>query len=126
MTASSSTCYIPQPVLPPQPIPSLRPPFPLPPLPGGIGIPPPLSLATPITSQASAPSVMFRPRMPFPSYGGPRYPGSLTDTVIIRKIPRALNTVTKLSSHFEKFGTIVNLTVSVIYVSCQSGGTFSS
>lgn len=36
-----------------------------------------------------------------------------TDTLVIRKIPRAINTVTKLSSHFEKFGTIVNMTVCV-------------
>ncbi len=34
-----------------------------------------------------------------------------SDTIIVKKIPRDINSITKLSSHFEKFGTIVNIKV---------------
>ena len=56
------------------------------------------------------PGNFHRPRHPF----GPaimRGPAKPHDTLIVRKIPKEFNTITKLSSHFEKFGTIVNLTV---------------
>ncbi len=85
----------------------------------GIGIPPPLSLSTVppppfFTSRhGGIPSSMpgyHRPR-PFTAMA-PRPPSWLSDTLILRKVPRELNTVTKLSAHFEKFGSIVNLTVS--------------
>ena len=122
ITATSSTTFVPQPIIPPQPIPSLRPPFHPSPFPPGVVLPPPPSLTAlppPITSQASA-SSMFRPRRP--PFGGPRYPIEPSDTLIIRKIPRPLNTITKLSSHFEKFGTIVNITVSTCPRVCGSPG----
>ena len=82
----------------------------LPPLPPVGAFPPPLP--PPITSSTAhrftPPSHWPRPHQhPFPHV--PRQP---SDTLIVRKIPRESNTITKLSSHFEKFGTIVNLTVS--------------
>ena len=57
----------------------------------------------------------IRPRPHFTGGGGgPRPHLKPSDTLIVRKIPKELNTITKLSGHFEKFGTIVNLTVSLI------------
>ena len=47
---------------------------------------------------------------------GVKNPYRPSDTVLLRKIPRDLNSITKLSSHFEKFGTIVNLQVSSHYM----------
>ena len=44
--------------------------------------------------------------------GSVKGPFRLSDTLVLRKIPKELNTITKLSGHFEKFGTIVNLQVS--------------
>ena len=85
----------------------------------GIAIPPPppmMSLRPPphlIASTTLTASTNFhhqmRPRPP--THFGGRGPMKPSDTLIIRKIPRDLNTVAKLSSHFEKFGTVVNLTV---------------
>jgi hypothetical protein len=54
----------------------------------------------------------MRPRPHF-GVGGQRHPAKPSDSLILRKIPRESNTITKLSGHFERFGTIVNLTVSV-------------
>lgn len=110
---NTSKGFIPTPLIPSLP---LRGPFP-PPLPHmpGVAIPPPPSLALPPlfnTSTTVTPSFPFRhprPRPPPPTGHVPMRP---SDTLIIRKVPRELNTITKLSSHFEKFGTIVNLTVS--------------
>ena len=80
----------------------------------GIGVPPPPLPPFPprppfshtLTSTYSSYPRLFPP--------GPRPPMRVppSDTLIIRKIPRDLNSVTKLSGHFEKFGPIVNLTVS--------------
>lgn len=39
--------------------------------------------------------------------------GRSSDTIVLRKIPKDLNTITKLSGYFEKFGNIVNLQVRV-------------
>ena len=83
----------------------------------GISIPPPPSLmsfppprhliaATTLTASTNF-HHQGRPRPPFSGRGQ----GRPSDTLIIRKIPRELNTITKLSGHFEKFGTVVNLTV---------------
>ena len=73
-----------------------------------MSFPPPrhLTAATTLTASTNF-HHQGRPRPPF----GGRGPGKPSDTLIIRKIPRELNTITKLSSHFEKFGTVVNLTV---------------
>ena len=88
----------------------------LPPFPVGAFPPPPLP--PPITSSAShqfpPPSHSHWPRPPQLSF--PPMPRQPSDTLIVRKIPRESNTITKLSSHFEKFGTIVNLTVSLICI----------
>ena len=35
----------------------------------------------------------------------------LSTALILRKVPLELNTVAKLSNHFEKFGTVVNVQV---------------
>eukprot|EP00731_Ephydatia_muelleri_P031207 Em0022g721a len=91
----------PPPVLPPLP---LRPPYPPLPL-AGANIPPPPLMGHLGLSNMSLPSSFYRNRH------GNRSASKTTDTLVIRKIPRVLNTVTKLSSHFEKFGTIVNMTV---------------
>ena len=105
-------------------IPSLPPPLP----PMGAFPPPPLP--PPITSASHhqflpPPRHLYphRPRQPHMFAPSPWKP---SDTLIVRKIPRELNTVTKLSSHFEKFGTVVNLTVSVhvhvyLYRECSNG-----
>ena len=60
-------------------------------------------------SNMITPGGFHRPRHPF--IAGNRGPSKPSDALIVRKIPKELNTITKLSSHFEKFGTIVNLTV---------------
>ena len=90
----------------------------------GVAIPPPPSLPLPhlfnTSSTTITPSLSYphpRPRPPFSSGHVPSRP---SDTLIIRKVPRDLNIITKLSSHFEKFGTIVNLTVSV-FICCADG-----
>ncbi len=76
----------------------------------GVTIPPPFSLSSvhPRTMcfnpSNSVPPTFSHPR-PFVN----RYKPS--DTIIVKKIPRNLNTITKISSHFEKFGTIVNIKV---------------
>lgn len=49
----------------------------------------------------------------FPRGGTHHFPRH-SDTLILKKIPRELNTITKLSAHFEKFGTIINLQVCCI------------
>ncbi|XP_033115635.1 RNA-binding protein 26-like [Anneissia japonica] len=41
----------------------------------------------------------------------PRFTNRDNSCLVIRKVPRNLNTISKLSQHFEKFGTIVNLQV---------------
>lgn len=82
----------------------------VPPPPSLMSFPPPRYLTASTTLTASTNfHHQGRPRPPF----GGRGPGRPSDTLIIRKIPRELNTITKLSSHFEKFGTVVNLTVSL-------------
>jgi len=72
----------------------------------GVPLGPPLRLPPSIP-----PRVGFPPKLPpFPRpFHGRTKP---SDTVIVRKIPRDMNTITKISSHFEKFGTIVNIKVS--------------
>ena len=84
----------------------------IPPPPSMMSFPPPPRLTASTTLTASGFCHQVRPRAPIYSSG--RVPGKPSDTLIIRKIPRELNTITKLSSHFEKFGTIVNLNVSMI------------
>ncbi|XP_064405280.1 RNA-binding protein 26-like [Halichondria panicea] len=52
----------------------------------------------------SAPPTFTHPR-PFMGRHKP------SDTLIVKKVPRDLNTITKISGHFEKFGSIVNIKV---------------
>lgn len=90
----------------------------VPPPPSLMSFPPPRHLTASTTLTASTNfHHQGRPRPPF----GGRGPGKPSDTLIIRKIPRELNTITKLSSHFEKFGTVVNLTVRLcqLYTQCH-------
>ena len=47
----------------------------------------------------------------FGGMGGVKHPSRPSDTIVLRKVPRDLNTITKLSGYFERFGTIVNLQV---------------
>ena len=74
--------------------------------------PPPHPPFIPHANMIGPPGNFHRPRHPFPTLGG-WGPTKPSDALIVRKIPKDLNTITKLSSHFEKFGTIVNLTVSL-------------
>ena len=83
----------------------------IPPPPSMMSFPPPrLTASTTLTASTNFRHQM-RPRAPIHFSG--RVLGKPSDTLIIRKIPREHNTITKLSSHFERFGTIVNLNVSV-------------
>lgn len=111
-------------ILHPQPHHHL-PPFPLPPPPHHHFVPP---------SNMIPPGSFHRPRHPFLPGGG-RGPSKPSDTLIVRKIPKELNSVTKLSSHFEKFGTVMHLTVRLMscvivllsilshVAMCDSGGS---
>ena len=78
----------------------------------GVAIPPPLSLSSipprPVNFNPSKSGLSTFPH-PRPFMGGKHKP---SDTLIVKKIPRDMNTITKISSHFEKFGTIVNIKVS--------------
>lgn len=113
------TCMLPQIPLrptfpPPLGIPGLGPP-PLPP-------PPMPPLAMPLSHSMTRPgnfntvvsavppttTPFVRPHV---NMSGVKNPYRPSNTVLLRKIPRDLNSITKLSSHFEKFGTIVNLQV---------------
>ena len=56
--------------------------------------------------------ILYRPSVNnFGGMGGVKHPSRPSDTIVLRKVPRDLNTITKLSGYFERFGTIVNLQV---------------
>ena len=78
-------------------------------MPPPLGLPPPPPLPRPPLSSVTCLSTHSHPHpRPFPSI---RLPQRASEALILRKVPRELNSITKLSAHFEKFGTIVNLTV---------------
>ena len=113
-TSGSSHTSLPPPPLLPHQLP-MRPAFSAP-IPGLPGLHPPLHAPMPnppISSGAFAPvnnktTPMSRPGM---GMAGSKIPSRPSDTIVLRKIPRDMNTITKLSGYFEKFGTIVNLQV---------------
>ncbi|XP_019862843.1 PREDICTED: RNA-binding protein 27-like [Amphimedon queenslandica] len=122
LTAGANPPPLPPPPLLPHQIPPLRPAFPppIPPIPRLPHIPPMHSNPPPTIPSAFTPVSCQAPPIAPPTrhvhYGGAGggakpHPGRSSDTIVLRKIPKDLNTITKLSGYFEKFGNIVNLQV---------------
>lgn len=61
------------------------------------------------------PHSLRRPNFNSPNHQGyqKRVPFSTNTKLLVRQIPHELNNISKLNEHFSKFGTIVNLQVSV-------------
>lgn len=56
-----------------------------------------------------------KPGFDYNRLGGKKPFDPTNTTLELRKIPREQNTITKLNEHFSKFGTIVNLQVSLFF-----------
>lgn len=72
------------------------------------------ALYTPAVSTTASSQSGDRPRMSRNQRGGGYYhrtPQEPTNTLVLRKVPPDLNVLSKLNSHFDQFGKIVNLKV---------------